>query len=52
VDNGKNLPLWKDLPAITYWVLPSAIGLPFLVRALLYHPLAARGRKGSLGAGL
>ncbi|MGH8629204.1 MAG: hypothetical protein ACREU7_00360, partial [Burkholderiales bacterium] len=28
VDNGKSLPLWKDLPPITYWLLPSAIGLP------------------------
>lgn len=51
VDNGKNLPLWKDLPTITYWILPGAIGLPFLVRALLYHPLVARGRKGSLRVG-
>src|SRR6185312_2710735 len=23
VDNGKFLPLWKDLPSIAYWVLPS-----------------------------
>lgn len=39
VDNGKNLPVWKELPAITYWALPSIIGIPFIVRALLYHPL-------------
>ena len=28
VDNGKQLPLWKDLPHITYWLLPLAVGLP------------------------
>ena len=39
VDNGKNLPLWKELPAITYWVLPSIVGIPLIVRALLHHPL-------------
>jgi hypothetical protein len=40
VDNGKQLPLWKDLPAVTYWLLPLALGLPLIVRALLWHPLA------------
>jgi hypothetical protein len=40
VDNGPNLPLWKELPPIAYWLLPGAIGIPFIVRALLWHPLA------------
>jgi hypothetical protein len=40
VDNGKNLPLWKELPSITYWLLPGALGIPLIVRALLRHPLA------------
>jgi hypothetical protein len=36
VDNGKQLPpLWKDLPHVTYWLLPLAIGIPLIVRALL-----------------
>lgn len=39
VDNGKSLPIWKELPPITYWVLPAAIGLPLIVHALLRHPL-------------
>jgi len=39
VDNGKNLPLWKELPPITYWLLPSAVGIPLILRALLWHPL-------------
>jgi hypothetical protein len=39
VDNGKNLPLWKDLPPISYWLLPAAVGLPLIIRALFRHPL-------------
>jgi hypothetical protein len=39
VDNGPQLPLWKDLPAVTYWLLPLALGIPLVVRALLWHPL-------------
>ena len=35
IDNGRSLPLWKDLPAISYWLLPSAIGVPLIGRALL-----------------
>jgi hypothetical protein len=39
VDNGRSLPLWKELPPVAYWLLPAAIGLPLIVRALLWHPL-------------
>ena len=42
VDNGRNLPLWKDLPPVMYWLLPSALGVPLIVRAMLRHPLARR----------
>jgi uncharacterized membrane protein len=42
VDNGKSLPLWKELPTITYWVLPGAVGIPLIAGALLRHPLARR----------
>jgi hypothetical protein len=48
VDNGKNLPLWKELPPIAYWILPSAVGLPLIVHALLHHPLVAKVQNGSL----
>ncbi len=34
VDNGKNLPIWRELPSIAYWLLPSAVGIPLIVRAL------------------
>ena len=40
VDNGRNLPLWCQLPQWAFWVLPSAIGVPIIVYALLRHPLA------------
>lgn len=40
VDNGRSLPLWRDLPQIAYWLLPGAVGLPLIVRALVSHPLA------------
>ena len=43
VDNGKQLPLWKDLPDFTYWLLPLAVGAPLIVSALLRHPLARGG---------
>ena len=31
----EGLPLWKELPSITYWLLP--IGMPIIVRAVLRH---------------
>jgi hypothetical protein len=34
VDNGKNLPGWRDLPYLAYWLLPGAVGIPLIVRAL------------------
>jgi hypothetical protein len=39
VDNGKSLPLWRELPEIAFWILPSAIGVPIIVYVLLTHPL-------------
>ena len=39
VDNGKNLPLWKELPQIAFWFLPGAIGIPLILNALFRHPV-------------
>ena len=39
-DNGPSLPLWRELPPIAFWILPTAFGLPIIIRALLRHPLA------------
>lgn len=46
VDNGKSLPLWRDLPALAYWLVPAAIGVPLIVRALLWHPLVRQPNLG------
>jgi hypothetical protein len=40
VDNGKSLPIWRELPRIAYWLIPAVVGIPLIVRALLRHPLA------------
>jgi hypothetical protein len=44
VDNGKNLPLWQELPQWMFWVLPSAIGGPIIMYTLLRHPLLRQPR--------
>src|SRR5215467_14530953 len=36
VDNGPHLPLWDRLPALAFWLLPSAIGVPITARAVLH----------------
>ena len=41
VDNGKSLPLWRDLPTLIYWLLPAAVGTPLIARAIARHRLAA-----------
>ncbi len=39
VDNGRNLPLWRELPDISLWIIPAAFGVPLIVRAMLRHRL-------------
>lgn len=34
VDNDPHLPVWQLLPAWTFWVLPSVVGVPLLTRAV------------------
>jgi peptidoglycan/LPS O-acetylase OafA/YrhL len=45
VDNGKSLPLWEELPPISYWLFPVAGGLPLIGYALLRHPLVRNSIK-------
>ena len=40
VDIGPNLPLWRELAPIAFWILPTLIGTWILLNALLRHPLA------------
>ena len=42
VDNGPHLPLWRTLPPLAFWLLPSLGGLPLMVWALRRHPLVLR----------
>lgn len=44
VDNGKNLPLWRELPQIAFWLLPSATGFPIMLYVLRRHVLTREGR--------
>jgi uncharacterized membrane protein len=39
VDNGKNLPLWRELPQIAFWILPGLAAAPVLLYALRFHPV-------------
>ena len=39
VDNGQFLPGWRELPHLALWFVPSVLGLPFLINALIRHPL-------------
>ena len=42
VDNGKNLPVWRNLPPLAYWTAPAAVGLPIIAWALWRHRLLRR----------
>ena len=44
VDNGPNLPLWRELPSLAFWTLPTLIGAPILINALHRHPLVRNHR--------
>jgi hypothetical protein len=42
IDNGKNLPFWRQFPQWFFWVFPSTVGIPIIVYALLRNPLNRR----------
>jgi uncharacterized membrane protein len=45
VDNGKNLPLWRDLPQLAFWILPAAIGAPVIAYYLFRLPASSVNRR-------
>jgi uncharacterized membrane protein len=47
VDNGPNLPLWRNLHPMTYWLLPVVVGGPIILRVLLRHPIVLADRRGA-----
>jgi hypothetical protein len=49
VDNGKSLPLWRELPQPVFWIFPAVIGTPIILLALWRHPVARpRGLRSAL----
>jgi hypothetical protein len=50
VDNGPHLPIWRSLPPLAHWVLPSLVGLPILIWAITRHPLIRWPPSPSKGA--
>jgi hypothetical protein len=44
VDNGKQLPPLNQLAPWTYWALPTLIGAPIIIWALVRHPLVRQQR--------
>lgn len=46
VDNGPHLPLWDRLPALSFWLLPSAIAAPLIARALIRARRSPRRSQG------
>jgi len=50
VDNGPQLPLWNRLPGLAFWVGPSLIGVPLIMRALARYRPKARGRAPTMPA--
>lgn len=43
VDNGPRLPVWDHLPTITYWTLPSLVGIPLILHAVHRHTRLTKG---------
>ena len=44
VDNGPHLLLWRDLPRMAHWTLPTIVGAPIVFWTLARHPLLRRAR--------
>jgi hypothetical protein len=43
VDNGPHLPVWDRLPSLAYWMVPSLVGVPLILRALARRRLLRIG---------
>ena len=39
VDNGKNLPFWNLFPNWFFYLFPTLVGLPIIIRTIKKHPL-------------
>lgn len=45
VDNGRNLPMWRELPQLAFWLVPALIGVPIMAWTWRRHPLLRGGRQ-------
>jgi uncharacterized membrane protein len=45
VDNGPHLPLWNRLPDWGFWILPTLVGSPIIIRALRRHTTPSHQRQ-------
>jgi uncharacterized membrane protein HdeD (DUF308 family) len=50
VDNGPHLPLWDRLPVLAFWLLPSAVAAPLIIRAVIRARRARRMPPGGTRA--
>jgi hypothetical protein len=50
VDNGPNLPVWRQLPTAAFWLGPLVVGSPFVVWALARHGRVLDDIRGTLHA--
>ncbi len=46
VDNGPLLPVWRALPHLLHWTLPTIVGVPLLLRALVRRGRSAPAPPG------
>jgi hypothetical protein len=44
VDNGPRLPVWRLLPHWSYWIIPAAVGVPLIWRAISRFAAGPRPR--------
>ena len=44
LDNGPHLPVWRSLPPLARWALPSLVGVPMLAWTLRRYSLLVRSR--------
>jgi hypothetical protein len=49
VDNGKFLPVWRELSPAVYWLGPACVGLPIIILVARRHPLV-RGHAEDAGS--
>ena len=47
VDNGKNLPFWRQFSLLFFWIFPAFIGVPIILYTLFRHPFNRFSKRGT-----